>query len=325
MTQSRWHSKADALVEGWRRVFVGETPPVSAVVLALSVAQHETRCGDAWPGEYNWGATTLRSLTAAERDVLAKAGIAPTVGHGHNERSAAAQAALVAAGLAPANGVIHADSTTDAKGQHPYFVYFFRGTDDADGARYFLQLLAGKGKPAKAVLDDPKGTEHGLAAAMYARGYFWGFKPHGKYTAKDGTERDGNAENIAAYAGALQRITPTIRAALKDWTPKDPIPAIGEEDYEGPGEGTSRPQPDPIDLATAAGAQDALNKLGCGRPPLTVDGNFATKSIAALGFYQGGNLRVDVSELLDVTGKLDAPTLAAIRRDLIAAGYSVKS
>jgi hypothetical protein len=73
-------SKCDAYIEAWRRAF-GEKPSFVNTALAVSVAWHETRCGDAWPGpdglvnteddENNWGATTLRSLNSAEQWILA--------------------------------------------------------------------------------------------------------------------------------------------------------------------------------------------------------------------------------------------------------------
>jgi hypothetical protein len=72
--------KCDAYIEAWRRAF-GDAPSFVNTALAVSVAWHETRCGDAWPGhdglvnteddENNWGATTLRSLNAAEQWILA--------------------------------------------------------------------------------------------------------------------------------------------------------------------------------------------------------------------------------------------------------------
>jgi hypothetical protein len=73
-------SKCDAYIEAWRRAFA-DKPSFVNTALAVSVAWHETRCGDAWPGpdglvdteddENNWGATTLRSLNSAEQWILA--------------------------------------------------------------------------------------------------------------------------------------------------------------------------------------------------------------------------------------------------------------
>jgi hypothetical protein len=52
MNFERWYRKADAYTEAWKDAF-GSYPPRGAVVLGLAVAQHETACGDAWPGENN--------------------------------------------------------------------------------------------------------------------------------------------------------------------------------------------------------------------------------------------------------------------------------
>lgn len=86
---------SDAWVENY-----GARPGRVNVALAVSVATHETRAGDAWPGEdgivgtdddeNNWGATTLRALNDAERFALATdalerliaAGVGPRDGEG---------------------------------------------------------------------------------------------------------------------------------------------------------------------------------------------------------------------------------------------------
>lgn len=234
-----YQNKADALVHAWRMNY-GDDPPLVAVVLALAVALHETRAGDAWPGadgvvgteddEHNWGATTLRALNAAERAAVKAAGIFPTVGAGHEARAKAAQAAIVAAGLPLPQANIHCDSAPDLG---PYFVWFAAFSTDADGAAYFLKLLAGlkTRKMAYQVLTQG-GSETQLATAMYLASYYTGFfKKNSLYVLEGGKWRElkdetpptgavvrkGSELNIAAYAGALQKITPTIRLALKDW------------------------------------------------------------------------------------------------------------
>lgn len=250
---SRWHDKADAFVHAWRMNY-GDDPSLQAVVLGLSVAQHETRAGDAWPGadgvvgtaddENNWGATTLRALNAEERAVLKAAGITPTVGAGHEARAKAAQAAIQAAGLPMPQANIHCDS---APSLGPYFVWFAAFSNPIDGAAYFLKLLCGlkTRKMAYSVLTQG-GNEVQLATAMYLAGYYTGFykkaseyvrtgngwremKP-GETLPTGAVTKKGSDLNIAAYAGALQNITPSIRLALKDWHPpsgeptEDPAP-----------------------------------------------------------------------------------------------------
>lgn len=239
MASERWTRKAKALRDAWQRRF-GEVPPEHAVIGALSVAQFETHCGDAWPGpdgiigtqddENNWGATTLRSLNAAERQVLSDAGLRPTIAKGHEKVAQAAMQRLRASGLPLPQGVIHCDSSPQAGGQVPHFVWFASFPTETEGAEYFLRLLAGsKEKPKRAygVLKSG-GSSRDLAAAMYAAGYYGGFHFHGTYLCKatpekpckqkhtEPTEHDGNAENIDSYAGGLRATAAAARAGLED-------------------------------------------------------------------------------------------------------------
>lgn len=234
-----YQNKADALVHAWRMNY-GDDPPEAAVVLALSVAIHETRAGDAWPGtdgivgtaddEHNWGATTLRALNAAEKAAVKAAGITASVGKGHEAKAKAAQAAIVAAGLPLPQGNIHCDS---APTLGPYFVWFASFPNDVEGAAYFLKLLCGlkSRKMAYSVLTQG-GSEVQLATAMYLAGYYTGFYKKTSYYVLEGGKwrevkgdemlmgiatKKGSDLNIAAYAGALQRVTPAIRLALKGW------------------------------------------------------------------------------------------------------------
>lgn len=316
---NRWHDKAEALDEAWRRRY-GTDLSRDGVALALGPAQLETACGDAWPGpdglvgtnddERNWGACTLRSLSAEERAVLDGKGIKPTIGKGHVERAAAAMAALAEAGMKPPSGqigdtgieasgaTIHCDSRTVKDPNTgkpitiPHFVWFANFASHVDGAEYYLHLL---GAGARKVIAKP-GTAYELAAAMYARGYFGGFKPHAKYTGADGKEHDGNAENIGAYAGIVQQKLVAIKPGLADWR-------------------ADAPAPEPkINLMTGAGVDAALNKLGFARPPLTKTSG-ARKRFAAIGAYQYG--AKDASgRPLDVDGNVGPLTRGALERDL---------
>jgi hypothetical protein len=243
MTDARWARKADALLAAWQHHYGSYLAP-GGVALGLGPAQLETRCGDAWPGpdglvdteddENNWGACTLRSLTGSELAVLASRSISPSIGPGHVEIAKRAMAALAEAGIPVPSGTvgngtipvpratIHCDSRTvkDANGKAvtiPHFVWFANFATPEDGAAYYLHLLGGAGR---AELAKP-GTVASLAAAMYARGYFGGFHPHAIYTAADGTQHDGNRENIAAYAKLIDYWLPIIRAGLVGWTPID--------------------------------------------------------------------------------------------------------
>jgi hypothetical protein len=242
MRQDWLRSKAAYYAEAWRRSF-GVVPTLHNVALGCSVAAHETICGDAWRGpdgelgtaddENNWGACTLRSLNAAEKAVIAKAGIVPTVGKGHEERARAAMRALSEAGIPPASGTIkglvvpratiHCDSLTDGTGLHPYFVWFANFATPVDGARYFQFLLVGqqKQKQAAIVLEHDAGNEAGLAAAMYAAGYFKGFYDPAKIY-EDGAT--GRQKNIDAYANRIRAFRPQFTAALtgEPWPPPMP-------------------------------------------------------------------------------------------------------
>lgn len=224
--------KADACAIGWQWLY-GSPPPARCVALALGPATHETHAGDDWPGpdglvgtdddDRNWGACTLRALSAAELAVVAAAGVVPTVGKGHEDAARRAQQAIVDAGLPLPHGRIHCDSRTvrgpDGKPRlEPYFVWFATFASDAEGAEYYLGILAGRSTPkgARAVLLDPAGTERELAAMMYRQGYFWGFHPH------DGGA--GDQANIDDYARACEALWPGIEGALAGWTPP-PAPA----------------------------------------------------------------------------------------------------
>lgn len=231
LTPAWYQDKADSLVHAWRMNY-GVDPSLRGITLALSVAIFETRAGDAWPGEHNWGATTLRALNAAEKAAVKAAGVVPTVGSGHPERAKAAQAAIVAAGLPLPQGNIHCDS---APSIGAYFVWFASFPNDVEGAAYFLKLLAGltQPKPARAVLMSDTGTEVQLATAMYFSGYYTGFYKKASMYVRTGTGwkelaegetapegsavRKGADLNIAAYSSGLQKITPGIRQALASW------------------------------------------------------------------------------------------------------------
>lgn len=220
---TQWYrAKAQALVTGWRRTF-GTEPSLEQIVCPLASAIHETQAGDAWPGEHDWGATTLRSLNAAELAVVHAAGLVPTVGPTHGKAAADAMAALRASGLPRPQGVIHCDSRTVVGGGNvAYFVWFAAFANDEDGAEFFCHALAlkkgGEHRPAYAVLMSKGLTEYALAAAMFAGGYYTGF-----HSAKDKSPEARAAAaqlNIADYAGSMQKIAPSIRVALRGWIPE---------------------------------------------------------------------------------------------------------
>lgn len=355
-----YQNKADALVHAWRMNY-GDDPPLNAVVLALSVAIHETRAGDAWPGadgvvgtdddENNWGATTLRALNAAEYAAIAKrvseelvsrgrelrgtlifrgtnamvwvtaaaegekqeqrvpltqAELAvvtpwlPSVSAGHAQRATNAQAAIQAAGLPMPQANIHCDS---APSLGPYFVWFAAFSNPADGAAYFLKLLAGlkSRKMAYGVLTQG-GNEVSLATAMYLAGYYTGFfKKTSYYVLESGKWREvrgdemlmglalkkGSDLNIAAYAGALQRITPTIKLALKDWHFPSGEPTEDPAPETDPAPAPRRTLRKGMSGTDVAAVQAQLGKIA-------VSGNFDSQTDARVReFQQVHGLRAD--------------------------------
>lgn len=266
MSIARWYAKANALAPAMPGA------SMRSIAVLLSVGEHETRNGDAWPGENNVGATTRRPLHADERAVLAAAGIAPTVGPSHIAIEAQAKMAIAAAVSAgtiadPGPGcALHCDSTPTGG---PYFVFFAAFPTEEEGFAYFASFF--KTAAEKQAIADGNPSE--LAAAMFHAGYYTGF------------HKNDPAANIADYAAALNRIFPSIVAALADWTP-----------------GADPPEPD---VGSVAWVQGRLNALGVVTPPLVEDGALGPKTAAALKAYQASNG-------LDVTGTIDSETVNSL-------------
>lgn len=212
---ARWAAKAAAYGAGWAAKVGGE-PSLANLVLGLSVAEHETWCGDAWPGEHNWGACQKRVPNAAEKAVLAAAKLAASpsnVGRAVELLAAAAEAGKVQ--LDP-QAALHADSSP---GKGYYFVFFWAFQDDAAGAAFFVDVLAGKHASTRLVLTSAKAADaasaYALAASMYSAGYYEGFYVKAqKYPQKVGPDKTGAELNVEAYASAILKLVPTILAAL---------------------------------------------------------------------------------------------------------------
>lgn len=131
----------------------------NALVLAMSVAQHETQNSLAWPGSWNFGAVQLRSLTAAEL--------------------AAFHAGALKQGdfLPDHSGVLHVDThPIDGGGLVPYPVWFAAFPTRVAGIEHFLRVLWAD---SDAVADQDGCDSETLALHMYLHGYFEEF-PHGK-------------------------------------------------------------------------------------------------------------------------------------------------
>lgn len=297
MTIERWYTKANAYAAAWRGIF-GADPIKNAVVLGLSVAEHETRCGDDWAGENNWGAVQDREPTADELDAVS--GIPP-----HPSNVEEARAAIAVHGYRTAG--FHADYTP-RKPAHYYWVYFATFATEAEGAARCVHVLAEQRPTCRNVLMDPLGSEHALAERMRATGYYEGFRnPKGTYEYRDGAwhevqpsdpaqgpRRAGNDLNIDDYAGALSKLTPGIRAALAQWTP-------GAQPPVAPDART--------DIATVRGQQHALNILHMADPPLGEDGIPGPRTLAAVRRFQ-------LQNGLEIDGIVGPKTFEALRKAL---------
>ena len=276
---TRWAQKAAAYAAGWTSSF--QSPPtIWNVVLGLSVAQHETYCGDAWIGEHNWGAVQLGGLSPDEKTCLSDAGLTPSAAN-----LVAARQALAVANLTRAGGALHID-TSPIYGH--YFAWFRAFTTDEAGASFFVKVLAGATRPGcRAALESSLGSwmadAQALAQAMYDTHYYEGFH--------DPRKPGGPAANVADYASAILALAPTISFALltQKWTPP------------------SGPQ---FDLSSTMGVQSALTflagKIGQHSfDPLGVDGIAGKNTTAAIKAFQS-------FATLPETGAVDDPTRNAI-------------
>lgn len=301
---SSWYDLATACAAASDRIRLAL--PRAGIVAALAVAEHETRCGDAWPGSRNWGACTRRPLTAAQRAAVGAAGVVPVLSPvaEREARERAATAACEAAGcpLDP-DSVLHADSSPT---QGVYFAPFAAFSSDVDGAAYFLDILSHTISERAALLSGDVAT---LARAMYSARYYTGFvSPRTHWRGEEGAwvevdastpgAIDGAERNILAYAGSLAALAPSIARALAEWSPGADPPA-GQE-----AQGT--------DLSTLEAVQRALAQLGA---TLEVDGVDGPATRAAVVAFQRAHS-------LEVDGVAGAATEAALAAELAVRGLT---
>lgn len=288
---SRWHTKADALYAAWLSVLHGY-PSLQALELGLAVAQHETGCGDWWPGEHNWGAVQKRVLSPAERALLTEAGIT----FPKRDTSLLMEASNILHTAAAAGRIdpirseaLHFDSSPVTG---LYVVWFHVFPDDVEGAKQFVRELAVRRPACRAILQSALPAAGALADAMYASKYFEGFS--------DPSTPEGRKQNVNEYASALRKQLAVIQPALRDWVaPK----------LELPSEMTQS-------ITTVAGQRKALNYLGYGRPPLPPGDATDTRFTAVVGFFQGANTDLDGVDLV-VDGSCGAKTQSALLRALV--------
>jgi len=212
---SRLQDKAETLALAWQSLF-GAAPSFVAMVNAMAVAELETRMGDAWPGENNWGAVMKRGLSAPESETLRASGIAPS---GGAPALAAARALLVPG----ANESLHRDSSP---GRGPFFAWFWSFPTAAQAAKKFLEVLVGGRSGVRAIIDQASPDE--LARAMFASHYYEGF------------HKDDPEANIRDYATAIRRARAAIETGLRASTPNAPpqAPPVGPSPSAG-GQGSS--------------------------------------------------------------------------------------
>lgn len=189
---SRYRAKANVVVDAWQRT-LGESPTRHALILAMAVAEFETRLGDAggtWSGEHNWGAIHKRSLTSAESSILLAHGVYPT-----DDAALRTARGLLTSG---ANEALHIDRNRIG----PYFVWCWAFASDVEAAGKYLSVLIKERPGVRAIIDTTSPTD--LAAAMFASRYF------------EGTSKDPQ-ENIHAYGAHVAEYAEQIEVALEGW------------------------------------------------------------------------------------------------------------
>ncbi len=270
--RDRWWAKANAYANGWTKTFPGLGPAgFGNVVLGLAVAQGETNCGDAWPGEHNWGAVQRRAMNAQEVAVLQQAGIHASEDPAALAAAKTAIAEAIAAGTCPPldHESLHLDSSPITGW---YFAYYWAFDNDTDGAAKFIQILAGEPSrtqceytliDAGSTVDQLYLSANRLALFMYQSHYYEGtHNPH---------DPGGAEANVAAYASNIRQKIPDLVAALNGWTV-----------------GATPPPPDPksFDLTTILGVQEALNYLKVCVPPISEDGTLGPATKQAITRFQ---------------------------------------
>lgn len=274
--KSWWYEKANAIA----RSMVGYN--MHSVALLLAIACHETACGDAWPGDHNWGATTRRGLSQADRDALSAAGLVGSTGPGgvippgvrgpvlqpklaRLSSEAAASDAIRAAGIFPTDAAIHVDSRPPGI---VYFTWFAAFPSDEEGAAYFVSFF--RTAAEKQGITDANTVEE--ATAMYAAHYY------------TGVHAGDPSANIQDYVRGIAPLFNEAVAALKDWTPgSEYTPIVGSVEW----------------------VQERLNALGVTAPPLVEDGIFGPKTAAAIKAFQS-------NEGLAVTGTITADVVNSL-------------
>ena len=163
----------------------------------MSVAEHETNFGRAWPGQNNLGAVQLRALTPAEL--------------------AAYEAGTLKVGdyTPDRTGCLRVDTHPGPNGPVPYPEWFAAFPTRAQGIAHFLRVLW---RLSSGVADAVDCTPFQLADAMYQGGYFegahHGARPvgHRSYPLTPPEQA-----NVTDYANAIAACMGEIAAQLVSW------------------------------------------------------------------------------------------------------------
>ena len=176
------------------------TPSRGALILACSVAQHETQNGLAWPGTNNFGAVQLRGLTL-------------------QEKTAFDDGTLKSGDYTPdRTGVLHVDTHPSPSGSIPYPVWFAAFPDRILGIAHYLKALY---RLSDSEADRDGATCESLVLHMYEHGYFEEFdhhrgivRPVGKRSVPLLPEEQARVDD---YAGAVNACLAMICGALTAW------------------------------------------------------------------------------------------------------------
>jgi hypothetical protein len=169
----------------------------NAIILACSVAEHETNNGRAWPGTWNFGAVQLRALTLQEA-------------YAYNAGQ------LKVGDFTPSrDGVLHVDTHPTANGPQPYPEWFAAFPNRVAGIVHFLHVLWQDSDCAPDALD---ATPFSVADAMYQRGYYEGRHSGARQVGKRSYPLTAPEQaNVTDYANAVAACMATIGPALASW------------------------------------------------------------------------------------------------------------
>lgn len=184
--------------QGYAQAFPPNPPPTrESLILAASVAEHETNNGRAWVGSNNFGSVQLRPLTL-------------------QERSSFDAGTLKAGDYTPTrDGVLHVDTHPGPSGPIPYPVWFAAFASRVAGIAHFLKTLW---RDSANEPDRLGATPATLAQAMYVCGYYEGAH-HGARPVGQRKEPLTVPEiaNVADYAAAVARCQATIAPMVAGW------------------------------------------------------------------------------------------------------------